>query len=167
MALMAGFRSRWEGLESRDQTILRYSAVVVGLLLFYLFVVDPINSGRDTAEQRLRSAQEALSVAQRQAFDLKASQTDPKAAESGSLLTEVESSTQQEGLRTALKRLQPSGDNQIQVSLEGASYEQLMRWLASTGHPGATGGYSAGSPIESSRRAAAACPLSRSGTIPL
>jgi len=131
MALMAGFKRRWEGLEARDQTILRYSAVVVGVLLFYLFVIDPINSGRDTAEQRLRSAQEALSVAQRQAFDLKASQANPKAPESGSLLTEVESSTQQQGLRSALKRLQPSGDDQIQVSLEGASYAQLMRWLSS------------------------------------
>jgi type II secretory pathway component PulM len=33
-------------------------------------------------------------------------------------------------LRSALKRLQPSGDNQIQVSLEGASYNQLVQWLS-------------------------------------
>jgi type II secretory pathway component PulM len=27
--------------------------------------------------------------------------------------------------------MQPSGDKQIQVSLEGASYSQLMQWLSS------------------------------------
>ena len=57
--------------------------------------------------------------------------TDTATSNSGSLLTRVESSAQQQGLRDALKRLQPSGDNQIQVSLEGASYEQLMQWLSS------------------------------------
>jgi type II secretory pathway component PulM len=47
------------------------------------------------------------------------------------LLTQVESSAQQQGLRNALQRLQPSGDDQIQVSLEGASYTQLIQWLSS------------------------------------
>jgi len=131
MELVRLFKSRWDGLQTREQQILRYSAVVLGLLLFYLLIVDPVYSGRDTAEQRLRSAQEAYSVAQRQASDLKASASNPGTSASGSLLTQVESSAQQQGLRSALKRLQPSGDHQIQVSLEGASYDQLVQWLSS------------------------------------
>ena len=123
-------KNRWSELQPRDQRILRYSAVIVGLLLFYLFIVDPIQSGRDDAEQRLRSAQEAYAVAQRQASDLKAAASGSATSNSGSLLTQVESSAQQQGLRNALKRMQPSGDNQIQVSLEGASYSQLMQWLS-------------------------------------
>jgi general secretion pathway protein M len=123
-------KSRWDGLQAREQQTLRYSAVVLGLLLFYLLIIDPVYSGRETAEQRLRSAQEAFSVAQRQVADLKASASNPQASASGSLLTEVESSAQQQGLRGALRRLQPSGDNQIQVSLEGASYSQLIQWLS-------------------------------------
>ena len=99
--------------------------------MFYLFIVDPVQSGRDDAEQRLRSAQEAYAVAQRQASDLKKARSNAGASQSGSLLTRVESSAQQQGLREALRRLQPSGDNQIQVSLEGASYSQLMQWLSS------------------------------------
>jgi len=129
MALIDGIKSRWDGLETREQGILRYSAVIVGVLLIYLLIIDPINAGRDTAEQRLRSAQEAFSVAQRQAFDLKASAANPGNPDPGSFLTQVESSAEQQGLRNALKRLQPSGDNQIQVGLEGASYEQLVQWL--------------------------------------
>ena len=123
-------KSRWDGLETRDQQILRFGAVVLGLLLFYLLIIDPVYSGRDTAEQRLRSAQEAYSIAQRQAADLQASASDPTTSASGSLVTQVESSAQQQGLRSALRRLQPSGDNQIQVSLEGASYSQLIQWLS-------------------------------------
>ena len=124
-------KSRWDGLESRDQQILRYGAVILGLLLFYLLIIDPVYSGRDTAEQRLRSAQEAYSVAQRQAADLNSAASNPGGTSaSGSLVTQVESSAQQQGLRSALRRLQPSGDNQIQVSLEGASYDQLIQWLS-------------------------------------
>jgi general secretion pathway protein M len=131
MELIETLKGRWQGLETRDQRILRYSAVIVGLLLCYLLIVDPVLSGRENAEQRLHSAQEAYSVARRQADDLKAAAKGSGSSESGSLLTEVESSAEQQGLRSALKRLQPSGDDQIQVSLEGASYRQLMQWLSS------------------------------------
>jgi type II secretory pathway component PulM len=136
MELIDVLKNRWQGLQTREQKILRYSVVFLGLLLFYLLIVDPVYSGRDDAEQRLRSAQEAFSVAQRQAFDLKASSSNPGTSESGSLLTQVESSAQQQGLRNALRRLQPSGNNQIQVSLEGASYDQLMQWLGNLNQQG-------------------------------
>ncbi len=129
MKLIEELRGRWQGLQTREQNLLRYGAVILGVLLFYLLVIDPVHSGRDDAERRLRAAQEAFSVAQRQAFDLKAAASNPGTPATGSLLTQVESSAQQQGLRSSLKRLQPSGDNQIQVSLEGASYNQLVQWL--------------------------------------
>jgi len=130
MDLINSFKSRWYGLQTREQKILRRSAIIVGLLLFYLLIIDPVYSARDNAQQRLHAAQEAFSVMQQQAFDLKAFSPNPGVSGSGSLLTQVESSAQKEGLRNALKRLQPSGDNQIQVNLEGASYNQLIQWLS-------------------------------------
>jgi len=136
MELLNSFKSRWYGLQTREQQVLRHSAVILGLLLFYLFIIDPVYSGRDDAEQRLHSTQEAFSVVQQQAFDLKASLSDPRNSGSGPLLTQVESSAQKEGLRSALKRLQPSGNNQIQVSLEGASYQQVIQWLSNLHHQG-------------------------------
>jgi general secretion pathway protein M len=129
-------KSRWQELQAREQRILRYSAVILGVLLFYLFIIDPVYSGRNEAEQRLHSAREAFAVAQRQALDLKAAFSNPGTAESGSLLAQVESSAQQQGLRSALKRMQPSGNDQIQVSLEGASYTQLMQWLSKLNQQG-------------------------------
>ena len=136
MELTQVFKARWDGLQSREQQILRFSAVILALLLFYLLIIDPVYSRRDDAEQRLRSAQEAFAVAQRQALDLKAAASDPGAQASGSLLTQVESSAQQQGLRNALKRLQPTGEDQIQVSLEGASYAQLIQWLSNLNQSG-------------------------------
>ena len=130
MARFEVLKARWDGLQRSEQQMLRLGAVILGLLLFYLLVIDPVYSSRDEAELKLRAAQEAFSVAQRQASDLKASSSGPATQQSGSLLTQVESSAQQQGLRDALKRLQPSGDNQIQVSLEGASYDQLIEWLS-------------------------------------
>jgi general secretion pathway protein M len=131
MGLIQVFKARWDALQAREQQVLRFSAVLVALLLFYLLIIDPVYSGRDDAQQRLRSAQEAFSVARRQALDLKAASSNRETPASGSLLTQVESSAQQQGLRSALKRLQPSGDDQIQVSLEEASYTQLIQWLSS------------------------------------
>ena len=136
MELINSFKSRWDGLQSREQQILRYSVVILGLLLLYLLVIDPVYSSRGDAEQRLHSTREAFSVVQQQAFDLKASLSNPGTSESGSLLTLVESSAQKEGLRNALKRLQPGGNNQIQVSLEGASYQQIMQWLSNLNQQG-------------------------------
>ena len=136
MELVSFFKNRWSGLEAREQQILRLSAVILGLVLVYLLIIDPVYSGRDNAEQRLRSTQKAFSVMQQQALDLKASLSNPGISASGPLLTQVESSAQKEGLRDALKRLQPSGDDQIQVSLEGASYQQIMQWLNNLHHQG-------------------------------
>jgi len=136
MELIASLKSRWNGLQTREQQILRYSAVVLGLLLSYLLIIDPVYSSRDEAEQRLQSTREAFSVVQQQALDLKASLSNPGTPGSGSLLTQVESSAQQKGLRSALKRLQPSGNDQIQVNLEGASYQQIMQWLSNLNQQG-------------------------------
>jgi len=130
MELIEIFKSRFYGLPATQQTVLRSGAVAIGLLLLYLIVIDPVYSGRDAAEQRLLSAREAFSVMQQQAFDLKNSVAKGGIPGSASLVTQVESSAQKEGLRNSLKRLQPSGDNQIQVSLEGASYMQIIRWLS-------------------------------------
>jgi type II secretory pathway component PulM len=130
MGMIEAFKSRWSELQPREQQILGYGAAILSLLVFYLLIIDPVLSGREDAEQRLRAAREAYSVAQRQASDLKAAAKGPGSTQSGPLLTAVESSAQQQGLRSALRRLQPSGDSQIQVSLEGASYSQLMQWLS-------------------------------------
>jgi len=130
------FKSRWSGLPDAQQLMLRGAAVLLVLLLFYLFFINPVHSGRDSAEQRLRAAREAFTVMQQQAVDLKSSAANTKIPGSSSLLTQVESSAQKEGLRSLLKRLQPSGNNQIQVSLEGASYSQIMRWLSELHHQG-------------------------------
>jgi len=136
MKLVEVIKSRWHELQPRDQQVMRFSAVIVGLLLCYLLIVEPVYSSRDDAEQRLRAAQEAFSVAQGQALDLKSASSNPGTPESGSLLTQVESSAQQQGLRNALKHLQPGGNDQIQVSLEGASYDQLMQWLSELNRQG-------------------------------
>jgi len=130
MELVDNLKSRWDGLQPREQQVLRIGAVIFAVLLFYLFVIDPVYFGRNDAEQRLLATREAYSAAQQQAADLKAYSTGAGAPGSGSLLTRVESSASQQGLRGALKRLQPSGNDQIQVSLEGASYQQVMQWLS-------------------------------------
>lgn len=130
MELINTLKSRWLELQPREQQVLRGSAVILGLLLFYMMVIDPVYSGRDDAEQRLRATSEAFSAAQRQAFDLKAALSGPRAEGAGSLLAQIESSAQQQDLRNALKRLQPSGNDQVQISLEGASYTQIIQWLS-------------------------------------
>lgn len=129
MELVEILKGRWHGLQAREQQVLRIGAAIFGLLLIYLFVIDPVYTGRIDAEQRLQATRQAFAIAQQQASDLKSSSPGAGVPLSGSLLTRVESSAQQAGLRGALKRLQPGGNDQIQVSLEGASYQQVMQWL--------------------------------------
>lgn len=131
MDMMEALKNRWTELQPRDQLVLRLGAIALCLLLFYLLIVDPIVSARDDAEQRLQATREALTVMRQQAADLKAVQGGMTAQATGSLLTQVERSAGEQGLRDALRRLQPNDNDQIQVSLEGASYDQLMEWLTS------------------------------------
>lgn len=138
MELFNTLRRRWDGLQTREQQLLRLGAVIFGLLLFYLLIIDPVYSGRADAEQRLQSTRDAFSVVQQQASDLKSSSSGAGVPGTGSLLTQVESSAQKEGLRGALKRLQPAGNDQVQVSLEGASYQQVMQWLSNLRLQGVT-----------------------------
>jgi len=129
MEMMNALKSRWSGLQTREQQVLRFGAIILALLLAYLLVIDPVYSGRENAKQRLQATREAVSVMQSQAADLMASSVTAQTSGSGSLLTLIESSAEERGLRDALRRLQPTGNDQMQVSLEGASYAQLIQWL--------------------------------------
>jgi general secretion pathway protein M len=129
MDMIEGIKGRWSDLQPREQKVLRFGGAVFGLVLVYALIIEPVYSARDEARQNLQATRQALAEMRQQAADLKAMGVNAGGPASGSLLTLVERSIGEQGLRDALDRLQPNGNDQIQVSLDGATYSQLMQWL--------------------------------------
>ncbi|MFL0795881.1 MAG: type II secretion system protein M [Cellvibrionaceae bacterium] len=119
---------KWQALPEKDQQILTIGAIVLTPLLIYMLLIEPVHKSRDTALAQRDSARESYETMTKKAAEIKASGMGA-AVSTGSLLPLIETSAQQQGLRQYLKRLQPSGKEQIQITLEGAGYVPLMRWL--------------------------------------
>lgn len=120
-------------LSRRERTILAWGALVVLALLLYTLVSDPLEA----------SVQEKRESAQAQARLLGTLQgvvsaynglggSDGRAIQGrdASLLTVIDQSAGLNGLKPAIKRLSPEGDDKVRVRLETAPFDPLARWLA-------------------------------------
>ncbi len=119
---------KWQALPDKDQQVISLGAIFLTPLLIYMLLIEPIHNSRDAALAQRDSARESYATMSKKAAEIKASGMGA-AVSTGSLLPLIETSAQQQGLRQYLKRLQPSGQEQIQITLEGAGYVSLMRWL--------------------------------------
>lgn len=125
---MDALKSWWQSLPPKDQKMLRLGGIVLAPLLFYMLIIDPMHIAKDQALDQRNAAREAFATMSQKAAEIKASGKASSVA-TGSLLSFIENSAQKQGLRQYLKRLQPSGNDNIQITLEGAGYQPLISWL--------------------------------------
>ncbi len=123
----------WAARDARERRTLMLGALIVAAVLLYSAVWQPL----DREVGRLRSAvtkQEAdLAWMRRAATQIKTLQagagTHRGQGASQSLLSLVDSSSRSAGLNQVIRRLEPQGADQVQVWVEGASFDDLARWL--------------------------------------
>lgn len=124
--LMATLR----GLTANRQILVLVAGVVLGLLLIYLGIQQPL----EQELRRLQRINQGLvddSEWLRQQVDLHAGpRLAPAKGQSGSLIARVNQGLGSSGLAPAVKRVQPSGDNQLRVELENADFRRLIEQLA-------------------------------------
>ncbi len=123
-----------ESLAPRERLMVMVAAVVVVLLLAYALIWSPLRGGylerRDSVAGQRETAVWMQESAQKLA-QLKSSGTRTQGLGRQSLLSLADSSARAGGLASALKRVEPEGGNSVKVWLEGASFDQLIQWLAS------------------------------------
>ncbi|NOY72133.1 MAG: type II secretion system protein M [Gammaproteobacteria bacterium] len=121
-----------ENLSSSERRTLIIGAVVLSVLILYLIVWQPVFNSTEKLRQQLVSEQDTLSWMGVAAQEIKALQGDHSAVVNrgdSSLLSIVDQTARSSNLASALKRVEPKGQNEVRVRLEQASFNDVARWL--------------------------------------
>ena len=124
----------WESLAERERLLLSVGALVLALLLAYLFVVEPLRNELKTATAE-RDAKTSLfhklQGAAAEADVLRARQVEagtlPDGADAQSL---VQQSAEAAGLKEQIKNVGSGDAGSVKLSLEQARFDTVLLWLA-------------------------------------
>lgn len=125
----------WASLTLRERWIVAAGAGAGVILLFYAFVWYPLQNGLSELRQSVVSLRNDVAWMRQAADDVKrlsaAAEQDGQdaPARDESLLVLVDRTARTAGLGSAVKRVEPQSNNQLQVSLEQVSFDQMIRWL--------------------------------------
>ena len=123
-------RNAWHSLQSRERLIVGIGAVILLALLGYSIVWAPVqrdlpNLRIDVPKQRTQLA--LMRVQAKQVAQLRGSA--PAKIASGNLLTKLEQSAQNRGVRENITRMEPDETNSVRLSLDSVDFNALLRWL--------------------------------------
>ena len=124
------WRARWNALGARERRVLTALAGFLAVVLFYLLVWSPVQSGVAGARARLASVQGQLAQVQEQAALVASVRNTPRVTPPANPVAAVEQAAERHGLRGQLKRVDAEGAGRVRVQLEGASFSALTAWLA-------------------------------------
>ena len=105
---------------------------ITGAALYALFWV-PLNE--DIAQKRLWVAEQQKTVDWMQQTAIKINQlkqsakTGQSKKNSEALLTTIDRTAKQQRLRDVVKRIKPQGNDKVQIWLEQAAFDRMVRWL--------------------------------------
>ncbi len=124
----------WNNLNARQQRVLMIAAAILGALLIYVWVWEPLIETR-TAERERVAQQQALldwlDAIAPLAEQLRQAGSGERAESLGerSLLGLADETARAAGLAGALTRIEPAGERQVRVWLDGADFVATMGWL--------------------------------------
>lgn len=120
-------------LEPRERRLVLTGAAVAGVLLMYVLAWEPFAAKVERLRAGNAEQQAALSWMQGAAKEVKqlsrGTSRPGQAANGQSLLAQIDSTAKAGRLGTALKRVQPDGEQRVQVWLEEAVFDDVVAWL--------------------------------------
>lgn len=131
--MMENIKVWFAGLEQRERRLVVAAASLLVIFLLYAAIWEPLSHSvaglrNSTAEQRsdlqwMRQTSQEIRQLQ--------GRSGAHAASTGgqSLLTLVDRTVKISQLGGALKRIQPDGEQRVQVWMEGAKFDDVIRWL--------------------------------------
>jgi general secretion pathway protein M len=126
----------WTNLNSRQQRVLMIAGAVLAILLVYVWLWEPLMETRAAERERVAQQQALLDwldaiapIAQQ----LRQTGSGSRAQSLGerSLLGLADETARAAGLAGALTRIEPAGERQVRVWLDGADFVATMGWLES------------------------------------
>lgn len=119
-----------QNLAPRERRLVIGGALVLGVLLAYLLIWEPLAQAHARRLAALDSAR-ALAVRIEQAAALVQARQSPGGASSGSLLAVIDQSSQRAALGKTPSRVQPdgAGDRSVKVWFDDVPFDPLLRWI--------------------------------------
>lgn len=118
------------GLAPRERLMVSGAAVVVLLLLVYLLVIEPLQQRRALLERGVVAQRELLTWMRDAVVPLRGNTDAPANSRGQSLFAVVDRSARATVLAGALQRVQPEGQGSVRVWFDDASFDDLVRWIA-------------------------------------
>lgn len=124
-------RAWWSGLAERERRVLGAGGAVLGLVLLYLVVWEPLAGARLERERALADARALATLLETLGAEVRQGRgaAAPTAGAGQSLLAIVDQSRRASALSKPPSRLQPEGDDTVRIWLEDVPFDALLRWL--------------------------------------
>lgn len=121
----------WEALQSRERYMVFIAAILVSLAILYLAIWSPIASSRDAKQERVDAKRDTvtwMAIKKQEVEHLK--RINPnlfnKVSDGRSLLAIVDTGAKQMGIRPAITRIEPKGENNVQIWVEDIAFDYLI-----------------------------------------
>lgn len=123
----------FNGLESRERSLLIGGAVVLLLLVLYAAVWEPFANSYQALRTGVEEQQKTLAWMQQAAARVQILRRSSPGAGRGlggrSLLAVIDQSARSSGLGESIKRLEPDGRSGAKLWLEAVSFDDMILWL--------------------------------------
>lgn len=122
----------WNARTDREKIILGAGLACLLALLYYSLLLAPLQDGAHKLRRQLSTEQELGSWLANIAPEVKRLRKAPSATVTGrsdSLLSIVDRTSKAAGLGKAMARLQPEGESEVRAWLDGAPFDETLRWL--------------------------------------
>jgi general secretion pathway protein M len=118
--------------EPHEQRIIIALGIIIGLALFYLLVWSPVAESYARKTDQVESQRKLLGWMQgsaQQIARLQGIAQDGKSTAGGTLLSTVDRTIKASGLQRTMKRLEPQGNDKVQIWFENTNFDQLVAAL--------------------------------------
>ena len=123
----------YTGRTPRERLLLSLSLLLASGILLHTAVWQPLNDKLEKAERRLKRLRHDIALMQSMLPEITALQrratTDRPRRDQRSLQTVINQTSANFNLQDKIRQITPSGTEKIQVSLQRANFNQLIRWL--------------------------------------
>lgn len=117
-------------LAPRERWLVIAAAGMAGILSIYVFVLEPLIARKAMLERQVIAQEQLLQWMQATASSSTLRGSDSTDERTESLFALVDRSARGTALAGALQRIQPEGQSVVRIWLDNASFDELVRWVA-------------------------------------
>jgi general secretion pathway protein M len=133
MKQLDDIKNWYQGLQQRERQLVLAASAVIIITLLYLTIWEPIHQGIEDQTQKYQTQVDILDWMQTAAIEVRTLQASGAAKRrtnsSQPVTLLVETSATTAGLKPYLSKLESTSDKGARITIDAASFDQLLLWL--------------------------------------